>query len=89
MTIGAFVVYSTSIHHFEPYIEGFFVPAPSTYTAVEAPKGEFSAFLVSNGSNLPYRHKIRPSRLISASTECFRLNRVLEISTIDEEEIEA
>ncbi|MCL7033389.1 hypothetical protein MKW94_009208 [Papaver nudicaule] len=43
------------IHHFEPYIEGFSVPAPSTYTAVEAPKGEFGVFLVSNGSNRPYR----------------------------------
>nr|YP_009519763.1 NADH dehydrogenase subunit 7 [Nepenthes ventricosa x Nepenthes alata]YP_010890440.1 NADH dehydrogenase subunit 7 [Nepenthes khasiana]AYC21394.1 NADH dehydrogenase subunit 7 [Nepenthes ventricosa x Nepenthes alata]WAU46701.1 NADH dehydrogenase subunit 7 [Nepenthes khasiana] len=50
---------STSIHHFEPYTEGFSVPAPSTYTAVEAPKGEFGVFLVSNGSNRPYRRKIR------------------------------
>ncbi|XP_057548654.1 NADH dehydrogenase [ubiquinone] iron-sulfur protein 2 [Amaranthus tricolor] len=47
------------IHHFEPYTEGFSVPAPSTYTAVEAPKGEFGVFLVSNGSNRPYRRKIR------------------------------
>nr|QUV77366.1 NADH dehydrogenase subunit 7 [Markhamia cauda-felina] len=50
---------STSIHHFEPYTEGFSVPASSTYTAVEAPKGEFGVFLVSNGSNRPYRRKIR------------------------------
>ncbi|KAJ6824531.1 NADH dehydrogenase subunit 7 [Iris pallida] len=49
----------SSIHHFEPYIEGFSVPAPSTYTAVEAPKGEICVFLVSNGSNRPYRRKIR------------------------------
>nr|YP_010935023.1 NADH dehydrogenase subunit 7 [Geoffroea decorticans]WKW52697.1 NADH dehydrogenase subunit 7 [Geoffroea decorticans] len=49
----------TSIHHFELYTEGFSVPAPSTYTAVEAPKGEFGVFLVSNGSNRPYRRKIR------------------------------
>nr|WGH58898.1 NADH dehydrogenase subunit 7 [Sapria himalayana] len=47
------------IHHFEPYTECFSVPAPSTYTAVEAPKGEFGVFLVSNGSNRPYRRKIR------------------------------
>jgi NADH dehydrogenase (ubiquinone) Fe-S protein 2 len=53
------LLYSTSIHHFEPYTEGFSVPAPSTYTAVEAPKGEFGVFLVSNGSNRPYRRKIR------------------------------
>ncbi|KAG5105845.1 hypothetical protein JHK82_042821 [Glycine max] len=58
MTTGS-SVYSTSIHHFELYTEGFSVPAPSTYTAVEAPKGEFGVFLVSNGSNRPYRHKIR------------------------------
>ncbi|GJZ36311.1 putative reverse transcriptase domain-containing protein [Tanacetum coccineum] len=44
MTTGS-SVYSTSIHHFEPYTEGFSVPAPSTYTAVEAPKGEFGVFL--------------------------------------------
>ncbi|KAI3932684.1 hypothetical protein MKW98_012655 [Papaver atlanticum] len=47
------------IHHFEPYTEGFSVPAPSTYTEVEAPKGEFGVFLVSNGSNRPYHCKIR------------------------------
>lgn len=51
--------YSTSIHHFEPYTDGFSVPASSTYTAVEAPKGEFGVFLVSNGSNRPYRRKLR------------------------------
>uniref|UniRef100_M1CUC5 NADH-ubiquinone oxidoreductase fe-s protein n=1 Tax=Solanum tuberosum TaxID=4113 RepID=M1CUC5_SOLTU len=44
MTTGS-SVYSTSIHHFEPYTKGFSVPAPSTYTAVEAPKGEFGVFL--------------------------------------------
>lgn len=58
MTTGS-SVYSTSIHHFELYTEGFSVPASSTYTAVEAPKGEFGVFLVSNGSNRPYRCKIR------------------------------
>nr|UQK96160.1 NADH dehydrogenase subunit 7 [Herpetospermum pedunculosum] len=59
MTTGSSSVYSTSIHHFELYTEGFSVPASSTYTAVEAPKGEFGVFLVSNGSNRPYRCKIR------------------------------
>ncbi|KAG6467741.1 hypothetical protein ZIOFF_074388 (mitochondrion) [Zingiber officinale] len=58
MTTGS-SVYSTSIHHFELYTEGFSVPAPSTYTAVEAPKGEFGVFLVSNYSNRPYRRQIR------------------------------
>ena len=47
------------IHHFKLYTEGFSVPAGETYTAVEAPKGEFGVFLVSNASNKPYRCKIR------------------------------
>uniref|UniRef100_A0A075D4G0 NADH dehydrogenase [ubiquinone] iron-sulfur protein 2 n=35 Tax=Sphagnum TaxID=13804 RepID=A0A075D4G0_9BRYO len=47
------------IHHFKLYTEGFSIPASSTYTAVEAPKGEFGVFLVSNGTNRPYRRKIR------------------------------
>jgi NADH:ubiquinone oxidoreductase subunit D len=47
------------IHHFKLYTEGVTVPASSTYTAVEAPKGEFGVYLVSNGTNRPYRCKIR------------------------------
>lgn len=47
------------IHHFKLYTEGFSVPAGETYTSVEAPKGEFGVYLVSNGSNRPYRCKIR------------------------------
>lgn len=47
------------IHHFKLYTEGFHVPASDTYTAVEAPKGEFGVYLVSDGSNRPYRCKIR------------------------------
>jgi NADH dehydrogenase (ubiquinone) Fe-S protein 2 len=47
------------IHHFKLYTEGFSVPTGETYTAVEAPKGEFGVYLVSNGSNRPYRCKIR------------------------------
>ena len=47
------------IHHFKLYTEGYHVPAGETYTAVEAPKGEFGVFLVADGSNRPYRCKIR------------------------------
>jgi len=47
------------IHHFKLYTEGFTVPAGETYTAIEAPKGEFGVYLVSNGTNRPYRCKIR------------------------------
>ena len=47
------------IHHFKLYTEGYHVPAGETYTAVEAPKGEFAVYLVSDGSNKPYRCKIR------------------------------
>ncbi len=47
------------INHFKYYTEGFTVPASETYTAVEAPKGEFGVYLVSNGTNRPYRCKIR------------------------------
>jgi NADH-quinone oxidoreductase subunit D len=47
------------IHHFKLYTEGFHVPAGETYSAVEAPKGEFAVYLVSDGTNLPYRCKIR------------------------------
>jgi NADH-quinone oxidoreductase subunit D len=47
------------IHHFKLYTEGFHVPEGETYVCVEAPKGEFGVYLVSDGSNKPYRSKIR------------------------------
>jgi NADH-quinone oxidoreductase subunit D len=47
------------IHHFKLYTEGYHVPAGETYTAVEAPKGEFGVFLVADGTNKPYKCKIR------------------------------
>ena len=47
------------IHHFKYYSEGFNIPASETYTMVEAPKGEFGVYLISNGSNKPFRCKIR------------------------------
>jgi NADH-quinone oxidoreductase subunit D len=47
------------IHHFKLYSEGFHVPEGEVYAAVEAPKGEFGVYLVANGTNTPYRCKIR------------------------------
>ena len=47
------------IHHFKLYTEGFHVPAAEVYAAVEAPKGEFGVYLVSDGSNKPYRCHVR------------------------------
>jgi NADH-quinone oxidoreductase subunit D len=47
------------IHHFKLYTEGYRVPEGEVYAAVEAPKGEFGVYLVSDGSNKPYRCKIR------------------------------
>ncbi|USG59638.1 NADH-quinone oxidoreductase subunit D [Sneathiella marina] len=47
------------INHFKHYTEGVKIPAGETYTAVEAPKGEFGVYLVSDGSSKPYRCKIR------------------------------
>jgi NADH-quinone oxidoreductase subunit D len=49
------------IHHFKLYTEGYHVPAGSTYTVVETPKGEFGVYLVADGTNKPYRCKIRPT----------------------------
>ena len=49
------------IHHFKLYTEGFHVPAGEVYVGTESPKGEFGVYLVSDGSNKPYRCKIRPT----------------------------
>lgn len=47
------------INHFKLFSEGFHVPAGETYTAVEAPKGEFGIYMISDGTNQPYRCKVR------------------------------
>ena len=47
------------IHHFKLFTEGYRVPEGKAYTAVEAPKGEFGVYLISDGSSKPYRCKIR------------------------------
>ncbi|MBP6985318.1 MAG: NADH-quinone oxidoreductase subunit D [Alphaproteobacteria bacterium] len=58
------------IHHFKLYTEGFHVPAGETYLATEAPKGEFGVYLVSDGTNKPYRCKIRsPSYMFLQAME--------------------
>jgi len=49
------------IHHFKLYTEGFHVPAGEVYVGTESPKGEFGVYLVSDGSNKPYRCKFRPT----------------------------
>jgi NADH-quinone oxidoreductase subunit D len=49
------------IHHFKLYTEGYHVPPGATYTATESPKGEFGVYLVADGTNRPYRCKIRPT----------------------------
>ena len=51
------------IHHFKLYTEGFHAPAGETYAAVEAPKGEFGVYLVADGTNRPYRCRVRASSL--------------------------
>ena len=47
------------IHHFKLYSEGYTVPPGTTYTAIEAPKGEFGVYLIADGGNKPYRCKIK------------------------------
>lgn len=49
------------INHFKLYTEGFHVPAGEVYVATESPKGEFGVYLVADGTNVPYRCKIRPT----------------------------
>jgi NADH-quinone oxidoreductase subunit D len=49
------------IHHFKLYTEGYHVPEGEVYVATESPKGEFGVYLAADGSNRPYRCKIRPT----------------------------
>jgi NADH-quinone oxidoreductase subunit D len=62
------------IHHFKLFTEGFHVPAGEVYSCVEAPKGEFGVYLVADGSNKPYRCKIRAPGFTHLSAMDF-LNR--------------
>lgn len=62
------------IHHFKLFTEGFQVPPGSTYTAVEAPKGEFGVYLISDGTNKPYRCKIKAPGFVHLSA-CDKMSR--------------
>ncbi|RUS72312.1 hypothetical protein EGW08_019920 [Elysia chlorotica] len=62
------------IHHFKLFTEGFQVPPGSTYTAVEAPKGEFGVYLISDGTNKPYRCKIKAPGFVHLSA-CDKMAR--------------
>jgi NADH-quinone oxidoreductase subunit D len=53
------------IHHFKLFTEGFKVPAAEVYTAVESPRGELGCYLVSDGSNKPYRMHIRAPSFVN------------------------
>ena len=56
------------IHHFKLFTEGFCIPEGETYAAVEAPKGEFGIYLISDGANKPYRLKIRAPGFVHLSS---------------------
>jgi NADH-quinone oxidoreductase subunit D len=56
------------IHHFKLFTEGYCIPEGETYAAVEAPKGEFGIYLVSDGANKPYRLKCRPPGFVHLSS---------------------
>ena len=77
------------IHHFKLYTQGFQVPPGATYTAIEAPKGEFGVYLVSDGSSKPYRCKIKApgfahlSALRHMGPGCMLADIVAIIGTLD------
>jgi len=72
------------IHHFKLYTEGFKVPEGEVYAAVEAPKGEFGVYLISDGTNKPYRCKIRaPSYASLQALEPLAIGHLLaDVSSI-------
>ena len=77
------------IHHFKLFTQGFQVPPGATYTAIEAPKGEFGVYLVSDGSSKPYRCKIKApgfahlSALRHMGPGCMLADIVAIIGTLD------
>ena len=72
------------IHHFKLFTEGFCIPEGETYTAVEAPKGEFGIYLISDGANKPYRLKIRAPGFVhlSAFDEMIRGHMLADVVAI-------
>jgi NADH-quinone oxidoreductase subunit D len=72
------------IHHFKLFTEGFHVPAGEAYAAVEAPKGEFGIYLISDGANKPYRLKIRAPGFVhlSALDEMVRGHMIADVVAI-------
>ena len=63
------------IHHFKLYTEGYHVPAGEVYVATESPKGEFGVYLVADGTNKPYRCKIRPTGFSHLQAMDFMMKR--------------
>jgi NADH-quinone oxidoreductase subunit D len=72
------------IHHFKLYTEGYHVPPGATYTTVESPKGEFGVYLVSDGTNRPYRCKIRSTgfAFLQATDVMVRRHMLADVSAI-------
>jgi NADH-quinone oxidoreductase subunit D len=72
------------IHHFKLFTEGYRVPKGDVYTAVEAPKGEFGVYMVSDGANKPYRVKIRAPGFahLAAMDEMSRGHMLSDVVTI-------
>ncbi len=72
------------IHHFKLYTEGFHVPKGEVYSSVEAPKGEFGVYLVSDGSNKPYKAKIKAPGFshLSAIEDICRGHQLADVSAI-------
>ena len=72
------------IHHFKLFTEGYCLPEGETYTAVEAPKGEFGVYLVSDGANKPYRVKIRAPGFahLAAMDEMAKGHMLSDVATI-------
>ncbi len=74
----------TLIHHFKYFSEGYIVPEGEVYAAVEQPKGEFAIYMISDGSNMPYRVKIRAPSFVhlSAIDEMSRGHLIADLVTI-------